>query len=160
MDTRTKLIQMFIELLDGPATLPKAIAVAVVAHGRTEDRGKNSYIRHPLRIMEQLSTEDEMICGVLHDVVEDSSITLDDLRNLGLTYSQLKIVDALSKKDGQEHEVYMQGIECSPVARKIKILDMKDNSRLDRLKNRTLSTKDVERMQKYIHDLYRLGAYQ
>ena len=75
-------------ILDGPMTLPKAIAIAVLAHGHQEDKGQNSYIRHPLRIMEGLDTEDEMICGVLHDVVEDTDYTLEDLAALGCTSSQ------------------------------------------------------------------------
>jgi len=157
--TKNVLMQSFMKLLDGPMTLPKAIAIAVVAHGTQEDKGKNAYIRHPLRVMEQLGTEDEMICGVLHDAVEDTFLSLPDLENLGMTSSQLKIVDALTKRDGLDHEEYLQNIEKSPVARKIKILDMKDNARLDRLKNRKLTEKDVERFQRYITDLYRLGAF-
>lgn len=148
----------FTKLLDGPMCLAKAIAIAVVSHGRQEDKGKNAYIRHPLRVMEQMETEDEMICAILHDALEDTDLTQEHLEQLGCTASQIKIIDAVTKKEGQSHEDYLQDIERSPVARRIKILDMKDNSRLDRLKNRLLSPKDIERMQRYINDLHRLGG--
>lgn len=158
MSTKTDLIAKFAEMLDGPLTLQKAIAVAVVAHGGQEDKGGNAYIRHPLRVMEKLDTEDEMVCGIMHDVVEDTDITLNDLEVLGFTMSQIKVINALSKVKGQPHEEYISEIEKSPLATKIKILDMKDNTQLHRLKNITLTEKDQKRYQRYIHDLHRLGG--
>ena len=158
--TKNKLVAKFMEMLDGPLSLQKAIAVAVVMHGDQEDKGKCAYIRHPLRVMEQLQTEDEMICGIMHDALEDTDLTIDDLVNLGFTVSQIKVIDSLTKKFGPDfsQEKYIEDIKKSPLARKIKILDMKDNCRVDRLKNKTLTEKDMARYQKYIWDLDKLGA--
>jgi hypothetical protein len=156
--TKDKLIAKFTTLLDSPMSIQKAIGVALVAHGDQEDRGQNAYILHVLRVMLGLETEDEMIPAVLHDTVEDTDITIQDLEALGLTKSQCKIVAALTKpKVGYDEEIYFKGIENSPVARRIKIQDMLDNSRLDRLKNKELSEKDVIRMNGYIRNLSRLG---
>jgi (p)ppGpp synthase/HD superfamily hydrolase len=72
MSAQAQLIAAFVKLIEGPLTLPKAVAIATVCHGNAEDKGKNSYIRHPLRLIEKQETEDEMMVAVLHDVVEDT----------------------------------------------------------------------------------------
>lgn len=158
MSAKAFLMAEFAKLLDGPLSLQKAIAVAVVAHGNQEDKGQNAYIRHPLRVMERLSTEDEMVCGVLHDALEDTDLTPEHLVELGFTASQIKIIKSLTKTEGYDHEAYLLGIERSPVATKIKLLDMEDNLDLRRLKNPNLTDKDVERFRKYIADSKRLGG--
>jgi GTP diphosphokinase / guanosine-3',5'-bis(diphosphate) 3'-diphosphatase len=158
MSIKSKLIAKFTELLEGPLTLDKAIAIAVVAHAGQEDKGQNSYIRHPLRVMEQLDCEDEMICGVCHDVVEDTPVSLEDLTGLGFTLSQVKTIEALTKRDGETYPERIQRVKNSYVARKIKTLDIRDNSALWRLKSRKLAEKDMERMQHYIDALNELGA--
>jgi (p)ppGpp synthase/HD superfamily hydrolase len=158
MSAKSFLLSRFAELLDGPLTLDKAIAIAVVAHAGQEDKGQNSYIRHPLRVMEQLDAEDEMICGVCHDIVEDTQIKLEDLTDLGFTLNQVKTIEALTKRDGESYADRIQRVKNSYVACKIKTLDIRDNSALWRIKNRKLSEKDMERMQHYIDALNELGA--
>lgn len=131
-------------------TLAKAIQFAVEKHGEQRDKGGNTYIRHPLRVMEKMDSEDEMVVAVLHDVVEDTDATLEDLRALGLTFTQIMAVDALTKKEGQTDEQYISEILKSHVARKVKIADIEDNMNLKRLKNRReLSEKDFVRLTKY-----------
>lgn len=131
-------------------TLAKAIEFAVIKHGEQRDKGGNTYIRHPLRVMEKMDSEDEMVVAVLHDVVEDTSATLEDLKALGLTFTQIMAVDALTKKEGQTDEQYISEILKSHVARKVKIADIEDNMNLKRLKNRReLSDKDFVRLTKY-----------
>jgi (p)ppGpp synthase/HD superfamily hydrolase len=85
MTIHTRLLQKAREVLEGPMSLDKAILVAAIAHAGQQDKGGNSYIRHPLRVMEGMDSEDEMVCAVCHDVVEDTDITLDDLSSLGFT---------------------------------------------------------------------------
>src|SRR5271166_4536534 len=70
-------------------TLDRAIAFAVLKHSGQKDKGGNSYIRHPLRVMEKMDSEDEMIVAILHDVVEDTPTTLNDLKELGCTEMQI-----------------------------------------------------------------------
>jgi (p)ppGpp synthase/HD superfamily hydrolase len=158
MSAQAQLIAAFVKLIEGPLTLPKAVAIATVCHGNAEDKGKNSYIRHPLRLIEKQETEDEMMVAVLHDVVEDTFLTLNDLEELGFTASQLKILDALTKKPGPDynHEAYISNIEHSPVATRIKIDDMEDNCRLDRLKSTPLSNRHLAKFNQYLVDLKRL----
>jgi (p)ppGpp synthase/HD superfamily hydrolase len=147
------------EILLGPMTLDKAILLATIYHARQQDKGQNAYIRHPLRVMEKMQSEDEMIPAVLHDVIEDTKLTLDDLRKFGLTETQVKTVDALTKRPGEEYAERVDRACRGYAARKIKTADIKDNLRIDRIKNRKLTNKDLERMQHYIDALHQLGTY-
>lgn len=158
MTCKADLIAKAAEILDGPLTLTKSILIAVIAHAGQEDKGQNSYIRHPLRVMEQLDSEDEMVVAVCHDVVEDTFITPENLQELGFTLSQIKALDALTKRDGETYAERVQRVKHSYVARKIKTHDIRDNMQLWRLKNRKLTEKDMERQQHYIDALNELGA--
>lgn len=132
-------------------TLDKAIEAAVKWHYGQRDKGGNAYIRHPLRVMEKMESEDEMIVAVLHDTVEDTPATLDDIRRLGCTEAQVMAIDALTKKEGQTPDEYLALVKQSIVARKVKIADIEDNMILWRMKNRhALSPKDLERINKYM----------
>jgi len=138
-------------------SLDKAIAFAVHHHTKQKDKGGNSYILHVLRVMLQMNSEDDMIVAVLHDVVEDTPVTLDDLRALGCTEAQLMAIDALTKKEGQTPEQYLALVKQSVVARRVKIADVHDNMKLNRLKNRhNLGEKDFQRIQKYLRMLSEL----
>lgn len=158
ISVQTRLSYAFKSTIKGPMSLTKALLIAVLAHSGQEDKGQNSYIRHPLRVMEKMDSEDEMICAVLHDVAEDTPITLNDLAALGLTTSQVKCIDALTKREGEEYQDRVERVANSTVARKIKVADIRDNMQLHRLKNKTLTEKDVVRQQNYINALVRLGA--
>lgn len=154
---KEKIIARVSEILDGPMSLDKAILVALAAHAGQEDKGGNSYIRHPLRVMEGMDNEDEMVAAVCHDVVEDTDITLCDLLDLGFTMMQRKTVDALTKRDGETYEESIQRVCKDVTARKVKTKDVRDNMALWRLKNKKLTQKDMIRMQNYIDALVVLG---
>jgi len=156
---REKLHKKLDDILTGPMSLTRAILLATLGHANQKDMGKNTYIRHPLRVMEQMDSEYEMCVAVVHDLVEDTDITLEELAELGFTQDQIDAVDALTKRSGEE---YMDGIKTrviqSVVACKVKEKDIRDNSMLWRLKNRTLTNKDLARMQNYISALEFFGA--
>lgn len=151
------LLSRAAEVLSGPMTLDKAILLAVISHAGQEDKGGNSYIRHPLRVMENLDNEDEMVAGVCHDVVEDTDVTLEDLYALGFTAMQVKTIDALSKRDGEDYEESIGRVCKDATARKVKTKDIRDNMSLWRLKSKKLTSKDLFRMQNYINFLTVLG---
>lgn len=157
MTIHETLLNTAAKILHGPMTLDKAILVAVIAHAGQEDKGGNSYIRHPLRVMEGLDSEDEMVAGVCHDVVEDTDISLCDLLDLGFTMMQHKSIDALSKRDGEIYEESIGRVCKDPTARKVKTRDIRDNMSLWRLKNKKLTQKDLDRMQNYVNALVVLG---
>ncbi|MGG1266408.1 HD domain-containing protein [Brevibacillus laterosporus] len=89
-------------------TLEKAIVIATKAHAGQVDKGGNPYILHPLRVMLKMGTEEEMIVAVLHDVIEDTKVNVDDLKRAGFTESVIDAVIALTRQDGER---YMDFIE-------------------------------------------------
>ena len=136
------------------SSLDKAIELAVQKHTGVRDRGGQPYILHPIFVMMKMkelgATEDEMCAAVLHDVVEDTSITLDDIRNLGFSESVVNAIDSVTKRDGELKEEYIHRVTINPTSRKIKICDLKHNMDVTRLKNRkNLSEKDLKRIKDY-----------
>lgn len=134
--------------------LDHAIKIAVDAHAGQLDRAGKPYILHPLRVMLAATTQDERIVGVLHDVVEDSSWTLDDLRLEGLTVVQVSALDAVTRREGEDYTAFIARAAIDPLGRAVKILDLMDNSSRSRIAEP--STKDQERFEKYQRALERL----
>lgn len=130
------------------ATLERAIALAVIAHDGQQDKAGAPYILHPLRVMMGLQREEERMAAVLHDVVEDSQITLEMLRAEGFSERVLRVVDLLTHRAGDDHESYIQRLQQDPVARRIKRLDMEDNMDIRRL-NTQPGERDWQRLAKY-----------
>lgn len=125
----------------------KAIKLALKIHTGQVDKAGKPYILHPLRLMLKFSTDDEMITALMHDVVEDGGITLADLENLGFSKNVVSAIDCLTKRDNESYEAFIKRINQNPLAKKIKIEDLKDNMDLTRLDS--ISDKDIARAQKY-----------
>lgn len=127
--------------------LAKAIQIAGAAHENQVDKANAPYILHPIRLMLKFSSVEEQIVAVLHDVIEDSDITLDDLRKKNFSNDVLTAIELLTKKPGQDYQNYLEKISENNLARKIKIEDIKDNLNLTRLTS--VSAQDLERAKKY-----------
>ena len=129
--------------------LASAIAIAAIVHEEQEDKGGKPYILHPLRMMMRLRTNDEelMSIAVLHDVVEDSEWTFDDLRRSGFSERVIRGVDALTKEGNESYEDFIKRCAINPDAKIVKREDLRDNSDITRLKG--LRQKDFERLEKY-----------
>ena len=129
------------------ADLDKAIGLASKAHAGQRDKAGQPYILHPLRLMLRFQEEIERIVAVLHDVVEDSEVTLDDLRELGFSEQVIGAIDCLSRRVGESYDEFLLRVASNELARKIKIEDLKDN--LDLTRVAALSDKDLARVAKY-----------
>jgi (p)ppGpp synthase/HD superfamily hydrolase len=129
------------------STLERAIAIAAAAHTGQLDKGGQPYILHPLRVMMRCTTLDEQIAAVLHDVVEDSDTTLDDLVAEGFSPDVIEAVDALTKRPGETRIQAAHRAAAHPVARAVKLADNADNTDLTRIQNPT--DKDRARMADY-----------
>lgn len=136
--------------------LARAIEIAVDAHRGQTRRNGTPYILHPLRIMFSLETEDEMIAGVLHDVVEDSDYTLDQLRDEGFSQEILAAVKCLTKTGDIAYDAYIDRVKANPLARKVKMADLRDNMNLLELDE--LRESDLTRNEKYFHSFQKLSA--
>jgi (p)ppGpp synthase/HD superfamily hydrolase len=112
----------------GP-TLKEAIALAAWAHqGQIyPSPERDPYILHPLRVMPRLETSLERLIAVLHDVVEDTTYTLDDLRRLGYPEEMIVVIDLLTRQAGEDYTVYIERLISHPTARRIKLADLEDN---------------------------------
>jgi (p)ppGpp synthase/HD superfamily hydrolase len=129
------------------STLEDAISLAVKAHRGRKDKAGEAYILHPLRGMLRMKTKDERIVAVLHDVIEDTKYTLEDLRKAGYSQKILQSLDYLTRRDGEEYEEFIKRVKRNPLARKVKIADIEDNLDLARIKKP--KKRDFKRIEKY-----------
>jgi GTP diphosphokinase / guanosine-3',5'-bis(diphosphate) 3'-diphosphatase len=129
------------------STLERAIAIACKAHAGQVDKAGQPYILHPFRLMLRMSTEAERITAVLHDVVEDSAFTLEDLMAERFALEVVRAVDALSRREGEEYMEFVRRAAADPIAGPVKRVDLEDNLDLTRIPNP--SVRDLERMRRY-----------
>lgn len=127
--------------------LELALSIATKAHRGQFDKVGIDYIEHPIFVASQVDSEEEKAVALLHDVIEDSSVTAEELLNAGLPETVVTAVQILSKKKGQDYQTYLKTVKSNPLARAVKLADLKHNSDLLRLE--TITDKDLERLEKY-----------
>ncbi|NTW71347.1 MAG: GTP pyrophosphokinase [Eubacteriaceae bacterium] len=127
--------------------LNKALLIAINAHQGQTDKAGQPYILHPLRVMLSRKNELERVCAVLHDVIEDTDITFDDLRNDGFTEEMIAVLDALTRRDGETYEEFIDRVIDNKIACNVKLADLYDNMDLSRIE--TPSEDDYKRIEKY-----------
>lgn len=135
-------------------TLEDAIGLAVEAHRGQTDKIGQPYVLHVLRVMFRCETEVERIVAVLHDVVEDTGRSFDDLRRLGYSEEILAALDCVTKRDGESYEQFVERAAQNPVARRVKLADLDDNMDVRRLT--AVSQKDADRLDRYVKAWRRL----
>ena len=129
------------------ADLDKAILIAVQAHYGQKDRYGQPYILHPLRVMMKVKSETEKIIAALHDVVEDSALTLEDLKKEGFSNEIIRAVDCLTKREGEPYEAHVERARLNRLALPVKIADLEDN--MDPQRMGMLSDGDKKRIVRY-----------
>ena len=127
--------------------LIKAFFLCVIKHWKQKDRAGKRYIWHPIHVMLNVKGYNEKIVALLHDIVEDTDVTIPDLKNLKFSKEVIEAVDVISKKKNQEYFSYLELIKNNNIARKVKIADLKHNSDLKRLKS--ITQNDIDRAIKY-----------
>ncbi len=127
--------------------LEKAIQIAAKAHEGQKDKAGQPYILHPLRVMLRTDSEIERICAVLHDVIEDTPITLDMLKDEGFSSDVLAALEALTKRQGESYDDFISRVLKNDTACHMKLADLADNMDLSRLQ--TPSEEDFQRIEKY-----------
>ena len=135
--------------------LELALSIATKAHRGQFDKAGIDYIEHPIFVASQVDSEEEKAVALLHDVIEDSSVTAEELLNAGLPETVVTAVQILSKKKGQDYQTYLKTVKSNPLARAVKLADLKHNSDLLRLE--TITDKDLERLEKYKKAINYLG---
>ena len=140
-------------MMDGKM-LEKAIQLAVKYHSGQVDKAGKPYIMHLIRVMMKGETETEKVCGILHDIVEDTNCTFDTLKKEGFTNEVIDVVRCVTKIDNETYDDFISRILENPTAIKVKINDLEDNMNLDRLNE--ITSKDTQRLEKYNKALMRL----
>lgn len=128
-------------------SLERAIALAAEAHAGQVDKAEHPYILHPLRVMLQVEGDYAQMAAVLHDVVEDTSVTLDQLTREGFPQVVVEAVDALTKRPGETRLMAAERAAQNAIARVVKLADNADNMDLSRIPNPT--EKDFARLEEY-----------
>jgi len=130
--------------------IEKAMQVALNAHSSQTDKAGEAYIMHPIRVMQDVETEEEKVVALLHDVVEDSSVSFEHVER---RFSD-RIVDAvrgMTKKDDESYSEFIERAKENEISREVKKADIRDN--LDASRLGELDEEDIKRMEKYSRSL-------
>ena len=141
--------------MDAAVLLERAVAIALDAHRGQRDKAGQAYILHPLRVMARVEGDAARLAALLHDVVEDSAWTLEQLRAEGFPEAVVAAVDALTRRQGEAYEAFIRRAAAHPVARAVKRADVEDNLDVRRL--RRVTAQDAERLERYRRALLALG---
>lgn len=133
------------------ALLIKAKRIAYKAHKGQTDMSGMPYIEHPLVVSYRCSSIDSKIVGMLHDVIEDTDISYDDLREEGFPEHIIEAIRCVTKEDGWDEESYFTRIKANPIAREVKINDLTHN--LDEYRVVTPTRHLIEKRVKYRREL-------
>ena len=128
--------------------LEKAILIAAAAHKGQTDKAGFPYLMHLIRVMNAGQTENEKICGILHDLIEDTSYTFETLQKEGFSEEIITALQCLTKHPNEDYEHFITRIKNNPLAIKVKLNDLRDNIDITRLKE--LTEEDRLRLNKYL----------
>ncbi len=129
------------------STLERAVGIAAEAHAGQVDKAGAPYLLHPLRLMLAMKTREQRIVAVLHDVVEDSSWTFEQLESEGFSDAIVKGVDSVTRRKDETYEEFVRRAASDPIGRIVKLADLRDNCDLSRIAKPT--PEDHARLAKY-----------
>lgn len=125
----------------------KAMKIAFEAHKNQTDKNGIPYIFHPVHLAEQMDSENTICVALLHDVVEDTSMTFEDLQAEGFSAEIIDSLKLLTHDDAVPYMEYVKEIKKNPIATKVKLADLRHNSDLTRLDE--VNEKALKRVEKY-----------
>src|SRR5215212_1353026 len=124
-----------------------SLQIALRAYAGKTDKAGREYILHPLRVMAKTETDLERSAALLHDVIEDSEITAEDLLAEGIPAAVVEAVQSLTKREGEDYMEFVARAKKNKLAAKVKIADIEDN--IDVLRLTSLDEHDLARIKKY-----------
>ncbi|MBQ4066781.1 MAG: bifunctional (p)ppGpp synthetase/guanosine-3',5'-bis(diphosphate) 3'-pyrophosphohydrolase [Clostridia bacterium] len=126
----------------------KALKLCFEAHRDQLDKSGMPYVFHPFHLAEQMTDEDSTVTALLHDVVEDTELTFDELRSMGFSERVISALELLTHDPDVPYTDYVLKIRENPLARAVKLADLGHNSDLSRLD--TVDEKALSRREKYL----------
>jgi len=133
-----------------------ALKLCFESHKDQIDKSGMPYVFHPFHLAEQMTDEETTVVALLHDVIEDTDHTLDDLRTLGFTEPIVSAIALMTHADDVPYMEYVAAIKSNPIARAVKLADLRHNSDMTRLD--TVTPRDIERAKKYAEAIRLLEA--
>ena len=128
-----------------------ALKLCITAHAGQKDKADECYALHPITVMVNLKNseyaKDYLVVALLHDILEDTYLTLEDLRKEGISSIQEDALLLLTKSKNVDYFDYINALKSNDIARAVKIYDLKHNMEITRLK--TITEHDIKRIQKY-----------
>ncbi len=128
--------------------LEKALSIALKAHCGQKDKNGFPYVFHPIRVMLSLNDPVAQIVALLHDVAEDSDISVEYLQKAGFDAQIVEAVGCLTKGENEDYFDYIKRVKQNPLARTVKLADLQDNLNLNRLN--VIDENDFKRFKKYL----------
>ena len=125
----------------------KAMNLCFDAHKEQMDKGGIPYVFHPIHLAEQMSDELSTVCALLHDVIEDTNYTLSDISDMGFPISVTEVLALLTYDQSIPYFDYVKKLATNPIAKQIKLADLKHNSDISRLD--AINDNTVQRIYKY-----------
>ena len=125
----------------------KAMKLCFEAHKDQVDKSGLPYVFHPFHLAEQMTDELTTVTALLHDVVEDTPYIFADLRQMGFPEDVLAALTLLTHVNAEPYMDYVRKLKDNPIARAVKLADLRHNSDLTRL-NR-IDERDLARVEKY-----------
>lgn len=129
------------------ADTKKALKLCFEAHKNQVDKSGLPYVFHPFHLAEEMRDENTVIVALLHDVVEDTSYTLDDLRAMGFSAEILEALALMTHASAVPYLEYIAALKKNPIASAVKLADLRHNSDLSRLDE--IDEKALARKEKY-----------
>ena len=111
----------------------KALKLCFEAHKEQTDKSGMPYVFHPFHLAEQMTDEKTTVAALLHDVVEDTEYTFDDLIEMGFGEEVVDALRLLTHGDGVEYMDYVAALRHNPIAKAVKLADLRHNSDITRL---------------------------
>jgi len=134
----------------------KALKLCFEAHKEQTDKSGLPYVFHPFHLAEQMPDEDSILVALLHDVVEDTDRTLEDLAREGFPPQVIRALSLMTHEPSVPYLDYVKALKADPLARRVKLADLRHNSDLARLD--AVDEKALERVQKYARAIEILEA--
>lgn len=126
----------------------KALKLCFKAHKRQKDKSGMPYVFHPFHLAEQMETEATTVTALLHDIVEDTRYTFRHLEKMGFSQDVISALKLLTHNDGSDYMEYVKRIKHNPIAKAVKLADLKHNSDITRLNE--VTEKALKRREKYL----------
>lgn len=134
--------------------LEKAAQLCVTKHAGQTDKAGQAYFLHPMRVAVACDTDEQRIVAMLHDVLEDTDVTVKDLLEQGFPQEIVEAVLSVTRNQGESYEDFIERCTLNPIGRVVKLRDLEDNMNLLRLDK--IESKDIDRLNRYINAHRRL----